>query len=108
MGVDVIPQVLYKNQQEIIHTKAPEEFARFFKNKVKTIVDSSVINEEVYNRKRKVLAANKMFMDQASIRTVVESTKIKNSEGYDKISQKIIKEGLELQIVPFTICLKKL
>ena len=108
MGVNAIPHVLYKNQQEIIHANAPEEFARFFKNKVKTITDSSVINEEVYNGKRKVLAANKMFMDQASIRTVMESIKIKNSEGYDRIPQRIIREGLELLLEPFTELFKKI
>ena len=48
-----------------------------------------------------------MFMDQASIRTVMESIKIKNSEGYDRVPQRIIREGLELLIEPFTELFKK-
>ena len=45
---------------------------------------------------------NKMFMDQDSIRSVMESMKIKNSEGYDRIPQRIIKEGIDNLIIPFT------
>jgi hypothetical protein len=101
-GTDVIPQLLYKNQQKIKHKNSQDEFARFFVNKVRLITDSFKIYEEVYNRKRKILAENEMFMDQGSIRKVMQSIKIKNSEGYDRILQRIIKEGLDILVGPFT------
>jgi hypothetical protein len=101
-GVEVIPQVLYLNQQEIKKENSQDVFAGFFDNKIRAIINSSNINEEVYNGKRKVLAENKMFMNQDSIRSVMESMKIKNCEGYDRIPQRIIKEGIDNLIIPFT------
>ena len=101
-GVEVIPQVLYLNQQEIKKENSQDVFASFFDNKIRAIINSSNINEEVYNGKKKLLSDNRMFMDQESIRSVMESMKIKNSEGYDRIPQRIIKEGIENLIIPFT------
>ena len=43
-----------------------------------------------------------------SIRSVMESIKIKNSEGFDRIPQRIIKEGLENLLEPFTQLFKKI
>jgi hypothetical protein len=61
----------------------PDEFAKLFDTKVKNIVLSININEGVYNGTRKVNTENKMFMNMDSIRSVMESMKIKNSKGYD-------------------------
>ena len=53
-GVEVIPQVLYLNQQEIKKENSQDVFASFFDNKIRAIINSSNINEEVYNGKRKL------------------------------------------------------
>jgi hypothetical protein len=86
----------------------PDEFAKFFDTKVKNIVLSVNIKEGVYNGTRKVNTENKIFMNMDSLRSVMESTKIKNSEGFDRIPQRIIKEGLENLLVPFTQLFKKI
>jgi hypothetical protein len=105
---NVLPKVLLKDNCEIPNNEVPDEFAKFFDTKVKNIVLSVNINEGVYNGTRKVNTENKMFMNMDSIRSVMESMKIKNSEGYDRIPQQIIKEGLENLLVPFTQLFKKI
>jgi hypothetical protein len=47
-------------------------------------------------------------MNKDSIRSVMESMKIKNSEGCDRIPRRIIKEGLENLLEPFKQLFKKI
>jgi hypothetical protein len=94
--------MIYKNQQEIQHDNTQDKFARFFETKVRSITDSFIIEDGVYNGKRKVITEDVMFMDQSSIRKEMQSIKIKNSKGYDRILQRIIKESLEILVCPFT------
>jgi hypothetical protein len=51
-GVEVIRQVLYLNQQEIKNENSQDLFPSFFDNKIRAIINSSNINEEVYNCKK--------------------------------------------------------
>jgi hypothetical protein len=88
--------------------EVPDEFAKFFDTKVKNIILSVNIKEEVYNGTKKVNKENKMFMDKDSIRLVMESMKIKNSEGFDRIPQRIIKEGIENLLEPFAQLFKRI
>ena len=60
--------------------KLPNSFAEFCNNKIKTALDSTQINQNVYNGKRKVISNNKMFMGQNEILECVNSIKIKNCD----------------------------
>jgi hypothetical protein len=51
-GVEVIPQVLYLNQQEIKKENSQDVFAGFFFFIIRAIINSSNINEEVNNGKK--------------------------------------------------------
>ena len=53
------------------------------------------IDENVYNGVQKVQPEVKMFMDAESVREVLSSLKIKNSEGYDRILQRILVDGAD-------------
>ena len=54
------------------------------------------IDDQIYNGKKKVQTENKMFMDLSSIIECVKSLKIKNSEGYDRIPQRVLVDGIEV------------
>ena len=43
-----------------------------------------------------------MFMTVENIRECMSNIKIKNTEGYDRIPQRILVDGLEQLIVPLT------
>jgi hypothetical protein len=47
-------------------------------------------------------------MNRNSIKECIESLATKNSEGYDRIPQRIIKDGCEVLIDPFTDLFKKI
>ena len=78
-------------------------FANFFDNKVKRIVETCKVDNNVYNGKRKVTCNNGNFMTPDNIIKALKSIKIKNSEGYDRIPQRILNEGMNYLIQP---CIK--
>ena len=61
------------------------------------------MDENVYNSRRKVNCESGNFMTPENIRNAFKSIKIKNSEGYDRIPQRILNEGMEFLIEP---CIK--
>ena len=54
----------------------------------------------VYNGKRRVTARNKMFMDSDSIRECALGLKLKNCEGFDRIPQRILVDGIDQLLKP--------
>ena len=67
-----------------------ECFARFFDEKIKTITTEVSIDQDVHNGRVKVGAMNKMFMGPISVKEVMSTLKVKNSEGFNRIPQRII------------------
>ena len=49
----------------------------------------------VYNGTEKIKEEDEMFMTPVAIREIMGSMKIKNSEGYDRIPQRILLDGAE-------------
>ena len=98
-----IPHILRKAGEEIDRNGISESFAAFFDNKVKTIVSSCTIDENVYNGRR-IINNNddKDFINSVTCMEALKSIKIKNSEGYDRIPQRILNEGREILINPIT------
>ena len=75
-------------------------FASFFENKVKTITDNTVVDETVYNGVKKVEAGDLMFMSINEVAKCLKSIKMKNSEGYDRIPQRVLLDGNEHLLLP--------
>jgi hypothetical protein len=55
-----------------------------------------------HNGKIMVTATNKLFMNTRSIKDCLKSLKPKNSEGFDRIPQKIGADGVEILINSLT------
>jgi hypothetical protein len=83
-------------------------FAEFFDNKIKKILSETFIGHEQYNGNRKLFSYEMFFMDKDSIRECIESLATKNLEGYDRIPQRVIKDGCEILIEPFTELFKRI
>ena len=56
----------------------------------------------VYNGYRKINAENLMFMTRSRILECIDSLKLKNMEGYDRIPQRIRIDGHDILIEPLT------
>ena len=72
----------------------PDCFAEFFRDKVKSLSDQAQVSGTVYNGRKKVNSNEKMFMSMDDIIECVKSIKIKNCEGYDRIPQRILVDGI--------------
>ena len=97
-----IPLNMSFNNQEIPPSELPDVFAKFFKSKVQSIVDEQVVNDSVYNGKRKIWTTDHHFMSLNNIITVVKTLKDKKCEGHDRIPQKIIKDGIDILKFPLS------
>ena len=95
-----IPTAMNHNGRNIFPTELSETYACFFDEKVKTIVESCKVDNDVYNGKRKVITNDDNFMTRDNIIKAIKSIKIKNCEGYDRIPQRILYEGIDYLIEP--------
>ena len=71
-----------------------------FKKKVVGIVESTKVDPGVYNGPQKILAEDSMFMTDEKILECIKGLKIKNTEGYERIPQRIIIDGGMILIKP--------
>ena len=71
---------------------------------VSTLPITSVtkVDENIHNRSKKIEADDSMFMSGADILNCIKYIKLKNTEGYDQIPQRIIIDGISILIKPLT------
>jgi hypothetical protein len=95
------------NNETVTGYDVCESFAKFFEAKVNDIVKDTIIDPTVHSGVRRIYANDNMFMTRENIINSVKSLKIKNSEGYDRIPQRVLIDGLEILIEPLTIFFSK-
>jgi hypothetical protein len=93
---------MYEDGKEIKNVRLADRFAEFFDIKIKKILSDTSIDHEHFNGNLKLFCNDVFFMDKNSIRECIESLAIKNSESYDRIPHRIIKDGCDILIDPFT------
>jgi hypothetical protein len=69
---------------------------------VKNILDETNICDVVYDGVKKVSAVNKMFIDGKSVEEFIKCLKHKNSEGIDRIPQRVLADGASILTGPFS------
>ena len=89
------------NGTKIPNEDLAEQFACMFEKKINDIFLTTKIDVAVYNRKIKINEQDKNFMSVTNIRNAILTLKLKNSEGYDRIPQRILLDGISLLIEPF-------
>ncbi len=100
VDTNVLPRTLYEGGVEIEKKLWPDRFADHFDKKIKTILGEINVEDQVYNGRKIVNAVNKNFMDYCSVRECIKSLKNKNSEGYDRIPQRILVDGVDVLLDP--------
>ena len=103
-----IPKVMYRNGEKINKVNIACSFAQFFNEKIQKIVNETQIDPIVYNGKRKLNALSENFMQPEHILLATKSLKIKNSEGYDRLPQRILVDGIDILIKPLSVLFEKI
>ena len=109
VNISNIPKELYLSKQKVKNDDIPDAFASHFVNKINTIVnESNVDKDHVYNGTQKITSQNLNFMTADNIITAVKRMKIKNCEGHDRITQRIIIDGIEYLKAPLAVLFNKI
>ena len=108
VNTNVLPNTMYEAGDEIDPEKLPERFAKFFDDKIKNVLAQTSLDENVYNGYRKVNSESKFFMTYEMVGECISSLKIKNTEGYDRIPQRVLVDGIDELTRPLSIIFKKI
>ena len=77
---------MFRNGIRIKTNELEEAFAELFESKVKQLSDNANIDENVYNGRRKLPEIDDFnFMTELNVQKGMESLKLKNAEGHDRI-----------------------
>ena len=98
-----LPAKMYESGIEISNDNLPDVFAKFFDNKVKTIVNEMDVDFNVYNGKKLVNSLNANFMCEKDVLNAIMSLKTKNCEGYDRIPQRFFTDGAPILLKPLSV-----
>jgi hypothetical protein len=97
-----VPDSLSLHGVPVQQDNLADTFANFFNDKVLGFSNETVVCDNVYNGQTKVHCDDKMFMSSQKITECVKSIKIKNSEGYDRIPQRILADGIDHLVMPLS------
>ena len=107
-NIEDLPQKMYKNNTHIPNSELPDVFANYFDSKVCNILNDVTIDATVYNGKRLVDCIESNFMCENNVIDAILSLKTKNCEGYDRIPQRLITDGIQILIKPLTTLFSKI
>ena len=99
---------MFESGNLIKNEDVSETFARYFDNKIKDVLSDIAIDPNVYNGSKKVQSDTSFFMTPTLVRECMDSLKIKNTEGYDRIPQRILVDGSEVLYGPFSVLFSKI
>ena len=86
INVSDLPFKIYNEQVQIPTEKIQDSFADFFFLKIKSLMDNTLINREVYNGRQKIIPEYEMFMDRERIIECIKSIKLKGVIEFHKES----------------------
>jgi hypothetical protein len=97
-----LPGVMFKSSIKINGEDLAEKFASYFDSKVRDISSETLPSKMVYNGKHNLITKEMHLMTELEIKEYILSLKIKNTEGYDRLPQRIIIDGVNILLRPFT------
>ena len=103
LNIQNIPNKMTLSNVEIEKQDIPDAFASFFKNKISQIVTESRVNNNVYNGIRKVFVDDCNFMTEKNVLEAMLTIKTKNCEGFDRIPQRILIDGIQYLSKPLSL-----
>ena len=109
INIDEIPKDMSLLDTKIEEVELAESFANYFKDKIDALVTNSMLDPNVYNGTPKIqTATNHNFMDATNVLKAIRSIKLKNSEGHDRMPQRILIDAQEILLNPLTILFNKI
>ena len=105
-NVSRLPDKLFLSGAEIPDIKIASTFGDFFVNKVNTITNTCTLNPSVHNGRRKIFVTEEFCINESDVAGCIKMLKIKNSEGFDRIPQRILSDGMEPLLKPLTTLFK--
>ena len=99
---------MFYNNIKIHNTDLPNAFAEFCRAKTENILNEMLIEQDVFNGRRKLNVDNDDFMLPNNIINAVKFLKIKNCEGHDRIPQRILIDGIKYLITPLSVIFNKI
>ena len=101
-NVTRLPDKLFLSGLEVPESKIATAFGDYFVHKVNTITTSTSINPNVHNGHQKIFIPHEHSIEMNDVAECIKSLKIKNSEGFDRIPQRILIDGLNPLLKPLT------
>ena len=99
---------MFKNAVEVDEKEIPESFAEYFASKISSLMVNIAIDPNVYNGNRRITSTEENFMTSQNILRAVQSIKMKNAEGGDRIPQRILIDGISVLIRPLSKLFEKI
>ena len=84
------------------------QVAEFFESKINNLISNATIDPNVYNGLPKIRSAEINFMTSENVLKAMKEIKVKNSEGWDRIPQRILIDGMEMLVRPLTVLFNKI
>ena len=100
LNVTTLPCKMTNNGEDIEEEKLADKFAEYFDAKIRNLSEQATIDPSIYNGRKKINGVNKMFMDEDSVRECIATIKLKNTEGFDRIPQRILVDGASVLTKP--------
>jgi hypothetical protein len=107
-SISNIPTLMFCDNIPVPQNEVPNAFADYFESKIAKITNETIIDPNVYNGKRKMFSSDQNFMSENEILIAVKSLSVKNSEGHDRIPQRILIDGYEILKAPLLVLFNKI
>ena len=108
LNIQNLPDKLSLHDRWTDNNHLPDTFANFFKSKVDDIVNESIVSDTVYNGRQKITPTSLNYMSIENVKDCMKSLKAKNTEGFDRIPQRVLKDGCDHLLIPFTTLMNKI
>ena len=107
-NIEGFPKIIFQNGIKIPEKNIPDTVATFFDNKVRGLVQDTLIDPNIYNGRQKIQSEDSFFMGKEDILHCASTLKVKNCEGYDRLPQRIIKDGIDHLVGPLTVLFRSI
>ena len=98
----------YNNQELETDEELAQGFADFFRQKVKTVTESTTIEPDVFNGEEKVNVDSVDFFTEEKVFEVMNNLKDKSSYGFDNIPVKVLRDAHQILAKPYHKLLNKI
>jgi hypothetical protein len=108
VNVTNLPKTMFLQNEKINAEQVPDQFANYFDVKIQNILENVSIDDEVYNGIKKIEVNNNHFMDRVAVKACIQSLKLKNSEGFDRIPQRVLVDRADFLVEPISVLMDKI